>query len=129
MSNADIHYVVATHGKLSLGFENAVALLTQHHDIHPITAYLEDEFPDNLEQLMKGFKKEDYIVVFTDVACGSVTQKILELYGGNEHLFLFSGVNLSLILEVILNHQIPNKEYCNSVVEAAKEQVCYLTNF
>ena len=128
MSSSMTHYIIATHGKLAKGFEDTVSLLTQKQDMHSITAYIDDEFPSNLTALMEGFSEADNVVVFTDLTCGSVTQKIMELYGYRDNLHIFAGVNLSLILEVMLSEQLPNEEYCNSVVESAKDQICYLHN-
>lgn len=126
MSDIVTHYVVATHGKLAKGFAHTVELLTQKKSIHSITAYIDDEFPENLTSLLGTFAKEDNVVVFTDLTCGSVTQKIMELYGERENLHIFAGVNLSLILEVILSDQTPNEEYYKGVIESAKDQICYL---
>lgn len=126
MSN--IHYIIATHGQLAEGFADTVDLLTHHHDCYAVTAYREDEFPANLIHIFETLPLHDPIVIFTDLACGSVTQKILELYGQRPTLHILAGVNLSLILEVILSNQTPDEGYLKGVVEAAKEQICYLGN-
>ena len=121
-----VHYVIVTHGMLAKGFADTIQLLTQKNDIHAVTAYIDDGFPENLSSLIKVFHEQDEVVVFTDLTCGSVTQKVIELYGSNEHIHVFASVNLSLILEMILYNEVPSEESINMIIEQAREQMCYL---
>lgn len=123
---SETHYIIATHGKLSQGYIDTIELLTHKENVHALTAYGEEEFPENLISLMNTFEKGDGVIIFTDLICGSVTQKIMELYGSDQRMHLFAGINLSLILEVLLYEQFPDEAYCYNVVSSAKDQICYL---
>ncbi|MEG0034918.1 MAG: PTS fructose transporter subunit IIA [Bacilli bacterium] len=129
MKTKKIHYIIASHGQLSQGYTNTINLLTQNNNVNAITAYLDDVFPDNLIKLMETFQSKDDVIIFTDISCGSVTQKVLELYGNKPNVYIFSGINLPMILEIILHGETPTSEYCDKLLQSAREQITCLHNF
>ncbi len=117
-------YVIATHGKLAQGYEDTIKLVVPTEQVYPICAYEEGlDFPENMERLMASFDKSETVIVFTDLICGSVTQKIMELWGTRENFYLFAGVNLPFVMEIILNGDNPTQEDIEQSIESAREQL------
>lgn len=117
-------YVIATHGKLAQGYADTIKLVIPTEQIYPICAYEDGfNFPENMERLMMTFDPDESVVVFTDLICGSVTQKIMELWINRKNFYLFSGVNLPLIMEMILNGNEPTHTEIEEYLESAREQM------
>ena len=76
-----MQYIIATHGRLALGYVDTIRLVTQVEGLHAVCAYMEDsEFPEDMERLLNSFAPGEPVIVFTDLLGGSVTQKIMELW-------------------------------------------------
>ena len=87
-----MQYIIATHGRLALGYVDTIRLVTQVEGLHAVCAYMEDsEFPEDMERLLNSFAPGEPVIVFTDLLGGSVTQKIMELWAGREQFQVIQG--------------------------------------
>ncbi len=121
-------YLIATHGKMAMGLKDTIKVLTGKEDIDTINAYTEDgSVEEALQNYFNGIAAEDKVIVFTDIAGGSVNQKIIS-YLNNRNCLLISGTNLPLILEIILEKREIDAELVREKIKLAKEQLVFVND-
>lgn len=103
--------LIATHGHLADGFKSAVELLMgSENQIDTVNAYTEEEPDDYMPRIVdfvNGIGDSDEGVIFTDLAGGSVNQRVVktlsEFPGGiPDNVFLITESNLMAILAIML---------------------------
>lgn len=124
-----MQYIIASHGRLAEGYSDTIKLVTQAEGLHAVCAYTEGiRFPENMGKLLDSFGSDETVVVFTDLLGGSVTQKIMELWGKRENFHVFAGINLPFVLEMILFGSVPSKEYTQTILTQSREQMIYVND-
>lgn len=115
--------IVATHGELSKGIVHTLGMIVGEDaaaGIQTFSLYPGDEVSKIAADIEAAIEQEegqtDY-VIFTDVAGGSVDNHLLRLVK-LPNVWLISGVNLIMLLEVVLNEYV---ESTDTVVEQAIE--------
>ncbi|HJA26313.1 MAG TPA: PTS sugar transporter subunit IIA [Candidatus Fournierella merdigallinarum] len=103
--------LIATHGRFASGIKSSVELLTGKGDkICCIDAYVEQDgktvgdadIPAEMERFFAQTAPEEETVVFTDLKGGSVNSRVMELIPPGRKVFLVSGFNLPMVLEVVM---------------------------
>ncbi len=119
-----MQFVIATHGKMASGVFNTLKLLIgDRRKILILDAYVEDERPVQvrLEEMLGGV--EEPIVVFTDIAGGSVNREAM-IALKNRDAYIITDFNLALILEVsLLPDKEINKERINECISLSQKQM------
>ena len=55
-----MQYIIATHGRLALGYVDTIRLVTQVEGLHAVCAYMEDsEFPEDMERLFRLYLRRE----------------------------------------------------------------------
>lgn len=127
---------IITHGNMSEGIADALEVIFGSSDaITPITLYKDDdisELGNKIETFISDNKDKDGIFLFTDLQDASPFNQSLFAVNKAEDLdkekvFVISGVNLPLILEVV-NHNLIGSSL-DDTVEALKHQAQTSINF
>ncbi|PAV28386.1 hypothetical protein CIL05_17285 [Virgibacillus profundi] len=120
--------LVATHARFAEGIVSSIDLiLGKQENLHFINAYV-DETPFN--EKLEGFLNEnvmdeDKLIIFTDIFGGSVNQTTLR-YLTKENVFVISGVNLPVLLEVImLGEDNVTEAKLKEIVNSSKDQIIF----
>jgi len=116
--------LIATHGYLAQGVKNTIHLLIgENVSIQCICAYVDES---NLEEKIAAFMHEllpqEQALIFTDINGGSINQKIL-FYREKKNVFIISGFNLSLVLELILLKEQLTPTIINKKIQMCREQM------
>lgn len=122
------YFILATHSDFSLGMKNTVKMLTGIDEQVSAFSLYEGDSVKNLRRSIEiqidNYKKDDKILIITDIPGGSVNNILLDKVE-NENIFLLSGLNLPLILNLVLLPEI-NKESIESTIEISREAiVCF----
>lgn len=119
--------IIATHGYMADGVKSSIEILCgKKENIFCIDAYTSGKNEmDDIEKFFKSLAPNDEIVIFTDIAGGSVTQKLLP-YSNLKNVYLIAGFNLPIVLEIILKSGPLSDEYIEEVVENCREQLIYV---
>lgn len=124
-----MQYIIATHGRLALGYADTICMVIQSVNLHAICAYMEhSEFPEDMGRLLDSFPLEEPVIVFTDLLGGSVTQKIIELWASRKNFHVFAGVNLPFVVETILSGTIPSGKDINDILCRSREQMVWVND-
>ena len=98
--------VLVTHADFAKGILTSLNLVlgqVEHVDYVSITAKETiPEIASMIEEKITGFGSNGPTVVLTDIAGGSTTQAAMKLLGDGRKVYLVTGLNLGLLLEIAL---------------------------
>ena len=115
-------FLIATHGTLASGIQNALRIITGEIDrVTVIDAFAGPENPaDQIQIYFDQLNDQDEVIILTDLPGGSVNQMLIQ-YVKRPQTHLVSGVNLSLV---------PGEmETCSLIRQAipeARQQMLYI---
>ena len=126
-------FIFATHHSMASGMKDTMEFLTKSEDaMYDISAYMGESQDEDLEgrvaALMAGFDPADKVVIFTDLMSGSVNQKFFPYM--NDHVFLLSGANVPLAMQVLLAEEDDiTEDFIRECVTEAREQLIYINDW
>lgn len=118
--------ILASHGSLAEGMKSAVNMIIG--DNCRVSAYGLDnwETPQNIRSQIEKELQEANVkdaVILCDIKGGSVHNCLLELCS-TSGIYLFTGMNLSLVLELaILSPEADMKEEIKEIIEISKDSI------
>lgn len=122
--------LITTHGRMCMGLKDTISLFSA--DVEAITTipfYTQEvDGEAALKTYMDAVDNEDVVVVFTDIAGGSVNQKVLPYI--NDHIHVISGVNLAIVLEFLcMPPNMITSENIHKKMEEVKASMVYMNEF
>lgn len=123
--------IIATHGELSKGMLNSITMIVGDlaKDIETYSLYpgqSPNDYVNVKEQSIK--ESDDEFIFITDIKGGSVYNAIFTLTK-YPNVKLFSGMNMSLVLEILLsNQQSVTVTKANQLLDNAKLAITYTSN-
>lgn len=119
-------FLIATHGTFASGIKTSLELIAGTCDqVSTMDAYVEEAFSveEKLEVILDQLTEQDELIIFTDLAGGSVTNRIL-MKSRSENIHLVAGLNLPLLIEVVLaDPGTPVAEVLETALANAREQI------
>lgn len=125
------HIFLVTHGQLAKGYKETVEMIIGARSNFTVLSAYVDEMC--LEVLLKPFLEivntPDEIIVFTDVAFGSVNAFFMP-YLNHPNIHVITGINLPLVLSLtILPEETKlTKAFILQEIEYAKDQIIYMND-
>lgn len=123
--------ILLTHGDFSKGIaqsssfivgavKNMVALSISLNETVP-------EIKSMIEKAWRSFNNQDPTIIVTDLPGGSTTQAAIQCLAEHKELYLISGLNLGLLLELILTELTKDHESnlvtLRNIVEEARKTI------
>ena len=121
-------FLIATHGTLASGIQNALRIITGEIDrVMVIDAFAGPENPVNQIQIyFDQLNDQDEVIILTDLPGGSVNQMLIR-YVKRPQTHLVSGVNLSLVLALILDPgEMDTCSMIRQAIPEARQQMLYI---
>lgn len=123
-----IRLLLASHGKLAEGIYSSLKIIMgEQNNIETLCAYMEEEFnlkkeiSDRLNDLSDG----DKLIVVTDIFGGSVNNEFMNNLN-RKNLYLISGLNLPLVMELInVSDENDIEEKIMEALENSKKSIQY----
>ena len=115
--------LILTHGDLCKGVHSALAVITAGSNKADTLSINADDNEkvviDRLENYINEFK-EDQIIILTDIPFGSSTQFAMKMLVENNNLYIVTGINLALLLELILGDDVDdiNQSIRNAIISS-----------
>lgn len=119
------NYVVATHGTLAKALVESFTMIAGDEvKIHTVNAYVDDQDPsEEIDRLLNHLKKQGELFVFTDIFGGSVNNLMMKYI--DDSTFVFTGVNLPLLLNIVLSEDEPLSSLIPRIKEEIKTSIIY----
>lgn len=122
-------YLIATHGSFAGGIYTSLEMIAgKNENIYLIEGYTENSRPvdEQIESIMANITVVDELFIFTDLMGGSITNQLMKL-ATKKNVFLISGLNLPLLLEIVLaGEDITVEELIESAITNAREQILFV---
>jgi fructoselysine/glucoselysine PTS system EIIA component len=122
-------YLIATHGTFAKGIHSSLEIIMGTlENVFLIQAYSEGNrsIKEEIDHVLDQTNADDELIVFTDLMGGSVTNQILQ-YALKENVFIISGFNLPLLLDILLaDQEIPVNEVIETGISNAKDQIVFV---
>lgn len=124
-----MRYICASHGCMASGIKNTIEMILGKQDhVYAINAYIdESDFAKEFQDLLESFDCREPIFVFTDVFSGSINQ-IVSKQLNKYDMKVITGVNLSLVLEIVMHQRALGDDEIQSIVEQSKEQMIFMNS-
>lgn len=123
-----IKFLLASHGNLADGMYSSVKIIMgEQSNISTLCAYVKENFDlkKEVSKIINGLSCEDKLIVITDVFGGSVNNEFMTSLK-NKNIYLISGLNLPLVIELITNQDDEDIDsLINSALENSKDSICY----
>lgn len=127
---ATTRFLIATHGKLAIGFQSAINLLVGDNlQIDTITAFIDEDINarETIDNYMCTISDDELLVVMTDLMAGSVNQMFLPYVKQRNNVKLVTGINLPLTLEIVLTPQEKlTDEFFETAINGAKNEIKFV---
>lgn len=123
--------LVATHGNYAQGVISSLSIIAgQVNNITYINAYTESKnINEAIETYFEKVNEDDQVIILTDIFGGSVNQAAMN-YLKKENVFLITGFNLALLLELSMldSEEIISENKLREIVENSKAQIIYVND-
>ena len=122
-------FLIATHGSFAAGIKSSLEMITGNtENVHIIQAYTESNktITDELDEIMQKVSENDELIIFTDLAGGSITNQVLQT-ALKKNVYIIAGVNLPLLLDVVLSDpEVPVSEVIETGISNARDQIVFV---
>ncbi|MFB6469020.1 PTS sugar transporter subunit IIA [Cytobacillus sp. Hz8] len=120
-------FILASHSDLAHGMKKAIKMLTGI-DEGIISFGLQDgenvnEILESAKEIIANASEGDVFTIVTDIPGGSVNNALMELIN-EENVYLLSGMNIPLMLNLVLKPEI-NPAEIQDCVEIAQKTITY----
>lgn len=123
--------LIATHSRFASGIKSTVELLIgSATSIKTIDAYIDDT--NVLEEIInfaQSISAEDQGVILTDIRFGSVNQTVINMLSPlPKNIFVVTGFNLPLLLEVCLYEEEITPKKIREMIEESRKEICFIND-
>jgi fructoselysine/glucoselysine PTS system EIIA component len=122
-------FLIATHGSFAAGIKSSLEMIIgRTENMNIIQAYTEGNktIADELDEIVKRITDDDELIIFTDLAGGSITNQVLHT-ALKKNVYIIAGVNLPLLLDVVLSDpEAPVNEIIEAGISNARDQIVFV---
>jgi fructoselysine/glucoselysine PTS system EIIA component len=122
-------FLIATHGSFAAGIRSSLEMIIgSTENLYTIQAYTEGNktIKDELDEILLKISEEDELIIFTDLAGGSITNQVLQT-AFKKNIYIVAGVNLPLLLDIVLSDpETTVNEAIETGISNAKDQIVFV---
>ncbi len=123
-------FLIATHGSFAAGLKSSLEMITgEAENLFIIQAYTNGNksITDELNEVLQKVTTDDELIIFTDLAGGSITSEILQA-AMKDNIYIVSGVNLPLLLDIILaDPEAEINDLIENGISNARDQIVFVS--
>ncbi|MDO4605163.1 MAG: hypothetical protein Q4B23_04210 [Helcococcus sp.] len=115
--------IISGHGNFATGLYSSVKIILGEQDfVTCLDCYVDknQNVEKDIESLLNSFDANDEIICLTDLFGGSVNNAFMKIIGDRD-ISLISGTNLNILLNIILNADMDNKELIDTYLEESRQ--------
>lgn len=123
--------LLCTHGNFAIGCKHSLELIAgEQSNVHVISVQMEDHVDDisgKIEEFIHDYPNDSKIIV-TDIPGGSPTQAAFKYIATDKQVFVLTGLNLGLLLELVLSADDDVEQLIRTSVERGKDTMQFLND-
>ncbi len=118
-------FLIASHGHLAEGlYDSLTFIMGEQPNVSTFCAYVDDSnAEEHIDRLLQTFSDKD-LIILTDLYGGSVNNMFLK-YISCDHVYLVSGINLPLLIEMICTQHLSSDQMIKNALLHLQEAVRY----
>lgn len=129
--------ILVTHGKFAIGIIDSLKIIYGNvENISYVSLEVSDQLSDIKDNIIKEIEKyENNIstIIITDIVGGSTTRAALETLSHRKNIYIITGLNLGLLLEIVMadigEDDSKNKEILEDIISDTKETMYLVNNY
>lgn len=121
-------YILASHGGFSKGiYESIKIIVGEQPNVHIVSAFIDgnNDLEILVNEVLKKMNEEDEIIVCSDVFGGSVNNEFMKQLGKRKNLYLITGMNLPLLMQLFLSVEEDTEKMIKDIVYSDDTKVKY----
>jgi mannose/fructose-specific phosphotransferase system component IIA len=126
------HLLIVTHGNLGAGLLSALEVISAKQpegiDVISLSAQMSTETLLNAAKSILDNHLDVPNIIFTDIPFGSTTQTVFPLLADYPELYIVTGINLGLLLEVYLSQDDNIPELLRMAIENSRQTLLFLND-
>lgn len=114
---------ISSHGHFASGIKSSAdILLGSSNNLTAFDAYVDQSsVEEHLTQFLSTVSEDDQVFLLSDIHCGSVNQAMYQ-YLDRPNTTIITGINLSLVLELLSNDTLSPEEV-DEIVSSSREML------
>lgn len=128
--------ILVTHGEFAAGILTSMELVFgKMENVDYVSVSAQERLPEitaSIEAKINGFCNEESTVILSDIVGGSTTRAAMELLEKRKKVYLISGLNLGLLLEVAMlslsGDEQSDRQALRDVIERSKSTICLVND-
>lgn len=120
-------FVIASHGNFAAGILDSLELIMGKQDnFEAFCAYRdgENDIKDRVKRLIDSKRSDEDMIIVTDLFRGSVNNEFMN-YTERNGVYVIAGMNLSLLLELLVNQEEKSPVMIREAIKTAQETIVY----
>ncbi len=118
-------FLLASHGRFAEGiYDSLEKIIGKQSNVSTFCAYIDDDF--DIKKQVKGIidskSEEDELIIVSDIYGGSINNEFMN-YLSIPNIYLVSGLNLPLAIEMILSQEVDTEKMINIALKTSKESI------
>lgn len=121
-------YILASHGGFSKGiYESIKIIVGEQPNVHIVSAFVDgnNDLEILVNEVLQKVNEEDEIIVCSDVFGGSVNNEFMKQLGKRKNLYLITGMNLPLLMQLFLSVEEDTEKMIKDIVYSDDTKVKY----
>lgn len=121
-------YILASHGGFSKGiYESIKIIVGEQPNVHIVSAFIDgnNDLEILVNEVLQAIDKDDEIIVCSDVFGGSVNNEFMKQLGKGKNLYLITGMNLPLLMQLFLSVEEDTEKMIKDIVYSDDTKVKY----
>lgn len=121
-------YILASHGGFSKGiYESIKIIVGEQSNVHIVSAFVDgnNDIEILVNNVLQKINEEDEIIVCSDVFGGSVNNEFMKQLGKRKNLYLITGMNLPLLMQLFLSVEEDTEKMIKDIVYSDDTKVKY----
>ncbi len=118
--------ILASHGGLAVGMKDSMKMIIGDvSHVEALAAYGDDgvNFGEVLEERLNQKQDDEVLVIATDIPGGSVNTEVMGLARNRKNVFVVTGMNLPLVLEIATAGGSVDGDRIDEALRQARESI------
>ena len=124
--------IILTHGGLSEGFQSAFELICgKESGLETIVMEAKDSpttLSKKIQEKISKYSEDDTIILLTDIPAGSTTKVAVSFLKDYKNLYIVSGINLGLLLEIMMDPMVQAEESIRRSIALSKDTIQFIND-
>lgn len=121
-------FILASHGSFAKGiYESIEIIVGKQENVHILTAFVDgkNDVKELVDDVLSSIPIDHEVIVCTDIFGGSVNNEFMSHLPQRDNMYLITGMNLPLLMQLFLSAQVDTQRMIQEIVQSEETGVRY----